>query len=105
MVGIQGLGGVPEPKPGGPAKARNDRGSAARDAYSAGSDAPAKDDISISTEAKAAAEAGRLVQLSKNDDDVRLDRVEQAKQNIAEGKYKDPEVVSQVAEKLIKYIF
>jgi len=103
MVGIQGLGGVPEPKSGGPAKARNERDGVVRDG-SATSAASSGDDVSISSEARAAAEAGRLTALAKSQDDIRADRVEQAKQNIEKGLYKDPEVVAKVAEKLLKYL-
>ncbi len=103
MVGIQGLGGVPEPKPGGPNKARNERNDIARDGSSTSSVATG-DDVSISAEARAAAEVGRLAALAKSQDDIRLDRVEQAKQNIEQGLYKDPQVVAKVAEKLLKYL-
>jgi flagellar biosynthesis anti-sigma factor FlgM len=103
MVGIQGLGGIPEPKSGGPSKTRNERETIARDG-SATSAASSGDDVSISSEARAAAEIGRLAVLAKTQDDIRADRVAQAKQNIEKGLYKDPEVVAKVAEKLLKYL-
>ena len=106
MVAIQGLGGVPEPKPGGPSKARNEREGAVREGAGAGSGASSAsgDGVRISSEARAAAEAGRLAALAQGQDDIRADRVEQARQNIEQGSYKDPEVVAKVAEKLLKYL-
>ncbi len=105
MVGIQGLGGVPEPKSDRTAKVRSDRDQQAQDAQSASAGgARAKDDVNISSEARAAAEAGRIAQLAKNESDVRTERVEAARENLERGEYKNPEVVRQVAERLLKYL-
>jgi len=105
MVSIQGLNGLPEPKAERTGKVRNERDKESARLGAAGADETAvQDGISISNEAKAAAEAGRLFQLTKSQEDMRADRVEQAKQRIAEGQYKNREVVAKVAEKLLKLI-
>ena len=106
MVGIQGLGGVPDPKPGGPAKARNDRDNAT-DASPRAEESSALqngDGVKISSEARAAAEVVRIIEAVKGDTEIRTDRVEAARERIAQGSYKDPEVVSQLADKLLKYL-
>lgn len=106
MVGIQGLGGIPEPKPERPAKVRNERETqAAGGLASATSGGSLKaDDVQISSEAQAAAEVSRVLQLARGDDDVRLDRVEAARQSIERGDYRQRDVVFQTAEKLLKYL-
>ena len=103
MVGIQGLGGVPEPKSGGPAKVRNEREQDARDVSSTTASS-AEDNVNISSEAQAAVEVARLVQASSTQSDIRADRVEAARQRLEQGSYKDPAVVGQVADKILKYL-
>jgi flagellar biosynthesis anti-sigma factor FlgM len=104
MVGIQGLGGAPEPKPGGPAKVRNDRGQESREVSSTAGNSSSEDNVSISSEAQAAVEVSRLVQAASTQTDVRADRVEAARARLEEGSYKDPAVVGQVADKILKYL-
>ncbi len=104
MVGIQGLGGVPEPKSDRPDKVRNGREDASKNASGAGEGTRSKDDVSISAEARAASEVGRLTQLAKTENEIRADRVAAAKQRIERGDYKDPEVVAKVAQRLLKFI-
>ena len=104
MVGIQGLGGIPEPKPERSGRVRGDREDASSAASSADGSAPAKDDVNISTEARAAAEAGRIVQLSKTEGEIRAERVAAAKERIDQGHYRDPDVVAKVAERLLKFL-
>ena len=101
MVGIQGLGGVPEPKPDRPAKVRNE-GSAARGNVNTASES--KDAVKISNEAQAAAEITRLVTAAAAESDIRADRVEAAKAAIERGDYKNPDIVAQVAQKVSKYL-
>ena len=101
MVGIQGLGGVPEPKPDRPSKVRNE-GSAARG--NAGTAAGSKDAVKISNEAQAAAEVTRLVTAAAAESDIRADRVEAAKAAIERGDYKNPDIVAKVAQKVSKYL-
>ncbi len=105
MVTIQGLNGLPEPKAERTSKVRSEREAASTRLGAASTDdSTTRDDVSISSEAKAAAEAGRLFQATKSQEEMRADRIEQAKQRIAEGQYKNREVVSKVAEKLLKLI-
>lgn len=104
MVGIQGLGGIPEPKPGGPAKVRSDRESETRTLSSTTASSSSEDNVSISSEAQVAAEVARLVQSARTTTDVRADKVEGARARIEQGSYKDPEVVSQLADRILKYI-
>ena len=98
MVGIKGLGEVPEPKPDRPAKVREQK---ARDAAKA--EIP-KDDVLISSAAEAAATIARVVQDVKIDPGVRADKVVAAQEHIARGDYKRPEVVAKVAERISKYL-
>jgi len=104
MVGIQGLGGIPEPKSGGPAKVRSERESETRALNSTTASSSSEDNVSISSEAQVAAEVARLVNASRTETDVRSDRVEAARARIEQGSYKDPEVVSQLADRLLKYL-
>lgn len=105
MVGIQGLGGVPEPKSEGPGRVRRDReADEAREASASGASTPSQDGVSISEAAKQAAEVARVVQLSRGSSDIRADRVEAARERLERGDYKNPEVVAQVAERLLKFL-
>ena len=104
MVGIQGLGGVPEPKSERPAKARNEREETAQVNSNAAGGAQIKDDLLISSAAQAAAEVSRVTQLAQQDSDIRADKVAAARESIERGDYKDPEVVAKVAERLMKYL-
>lgn len=104
MVGIQGLGGIPEPKPERPAKVRNERDSAPSSGLTGSSSAGQKDGVHISSEAQAAAEVARLVSLASGNDEVRMDKVEAARERIERGDYKNPDVVAQLAERLNKYL-
>jgi anti-sigma28 factor (negative regulator of flagellin synthesis) len=98
MVAIQGIGGVPEPKPGGAAKVRDTK---EQDAAKA---TDPKDGVVISSEAQAAARIAQIIQASAGQADVRAVRVAAAKENIERGEYKKPEVVAKVAEKVSKYL-
>ena len=105
MGGIQGLGGVPEPKPDRSSKVRGERdgqtgGATAANAPSASSG----DGVQISSEAQAAAEVVRIIGLSGTEGDIRTERVAAAKEAIARGDYKNPEVVAKVAQKVSKFL-
>jgi len=104
MVEIQGLGGVPEPKPERPAKVRGDRQGDGRDTTVNTSNTSAKDDLTISSEAKAAAELTRLIQISNTQSDIRADKVAAARERIERGDYRNPEVVAKVAERILKFL-
>lgn len=104
MVGIHGVNGVPEPKPDRPGKVRGDRDSNASASVAASGSSPAKDGVSISDEAKAAADVARVVTLSSTQSDIRADKVAAARQRIENGDFKNPEVVAQVAQRLLKFL-
>lgn len=104
MVSIQGLGGVPDPKPDRTDKVRQGREQdVARKGTAPAGAAAGEDGLSISSEAKAASEVARLVRLTQSQDDIRADRIAAARESLERGDYKKPEVVSQVAERLLKY--
>jgi anti-sigma28 factor (negative regulator of flagellin synthesis) len=104
MVGIQGLNGVPEPKSERPAKVRGERDASSREMSGANAETRTQDDLTISSEAQAAAEVARIIQLTKTLDEVRTDRVAAARESIERGDYKKPEVVAKVAERLMKFL-
>ena len=94
MVGIQGIGGVPEPKPERPANVRDNRKNEASQKAASG------DDVVISSEAQAAAQVAKIVQASEGQGDVRPERVEAAREALERGDFKNPEVVQAVAERI-----
>lgn len=98
MVGVQGVGGIPEPQPERPVSNRDKR----RD-EAVSTSAVLSDDVLISSEAQAAAKLQSLVALAQQDD-IRQDRVEQARQAIARGDYKTDDAVHKVAERLSKLL-
>jgi anti-sigma28 factor (negative regulator of flagellin synthesis) len=98
MVGVQGVGGVSEPTPERPVNVRDKRREEAVSTSSAESDG-----VLISSEAQAAAKLASLVAMAKLAD-IRHDRVEQARQALAEGTHKKPEVVAELAKRLSKFI-
>ena len=100
MVGIQGIGGVPEPKPGRPASTRNHDDASAASDTAAGS----KDGVAFSGAAQAAANAARVIHSAQNAPDVRADRVEAARAELERGDFKNPEIVAVVAERLSKIL-
>ncbi len=105
MVGIQSVGGIPEPVPEKPTRVKNDRDSGVKDTKGAGKvNAPKEDQVVISSEAQAAAELSRLIQVSKEQEAIRPEKVEQAKQSLERGDYKKPEVVQKIAEKILKIL-
>ena len=97
MAGIQGIGGIPEPAPERPAGVRDRK----RDDVRAAS---AQDGVSISAEAKEAASAGRMVQIARESEDIRPERVEAARQNLENGNHKETNVLREVARNLLKYL-
>lgn len=98
MVGIQGIGGVSEPKPEGPGSLR-DRNKTASEAS-----AKSEDGVVISNEAQAAATLALIVQTAKTQPDLRADRVDAARAAIERGDYKKPEVVAEVAKRIEKHL-
>ena len=97
MVGIQGIGGIPEPKPDRPANARDSKESAKASA------AASKYGVTISTEAQAAATLAQTIQVAASQPDIRADRVAEVRETIERGDFKNPEVVAQFADRIGKF--
>ncbi|MCL4218246.1 MAG: flagellar biosynthesis anti-sigma factor FlgM [Candidatus Hydrogenedentes bacterium] len=98
MVGIKGIGGVPEPQPERPANVRE------RDRRDVRTETSERDDVNISSEAQEAASTARLVQVARQEPDIRADRVAEARQRIDNGEYKDLNVVREVAKRILRLI-
>ena len=97
MVGIKGVGGIPEPTPDRPANVRDRK----REVNSA----PARGDgVRISPEAQEAASSARLASIAREGDGIRADKVAAAKERIERGDFRLPEVVAEVARRLSKYL-
>jgi anti-sigma28 factor (negative regulator of flagellin synthesis) len=99
MGGIQGIGGVPEPKPDRPAGAKDNPKT-----DPSGTASPSGDDIVISSEAQAAATVAKTIQASQVIPDVRADRIAEAKEAIERGDFRKPEIVQVVADRISKFI-
>ena len=97
MVGIQGIGGTPEPRPSRSSGVRDNRPSPSADQE------PASDGVVISSEAQAAAALTKTL-LAVSTDDVRAARVEAARQAIERGDYRRPDAVKVVAEKISRLL-
>jgi anti-sigma28 factor (negative regulator of flagellin synthesis) len=97
MVGVRGVGGVPEPAPGRPAEARERK-------RAESTDAPAQDGVRISPEAKQAAEAARMTEVARQEPDIRADRVAAAREQLERGEYKRADIVAKVAERISRYL-
>jgi negative regulator of flagellin synthesis FlgM len=65
-----------------------------------------KDSIQISSEAKNAAEVSKLAQIVKESSDVRVDRVKEIKEQIANGSYNfdKPEILEMVADRIASFL-
>lgn len=98
MSGIQGIGGVPEPRPDRPNDARD------RNRTEGPANAPAQDDVVISSEAQAAARVANLIQTTSTQPDIRPERVEAARESIERGDFRRPEIVEQVADRLSRLL-
>ncbi|MCL4691113.1 MAG: flagellar biosynthesis anti-sigma factor FlgM [Candidatus Hydrogenedentes bacterium] len=94
MAGIKGIGGIPEPAPDRSASVRDKK----RDETV--KSAQSQDDVLISSEAQAAAKLAQLLQVARQQTDVRAERVAAAKAAIERGDYKKPEVVQEVARRI-----
>ncbi len=64
------------------------------------------DEVHISSEAKQAAEVSRLTPVVKEASDIRVDRVKEIKDRIANGTYdfNDNKVIEQVASKIAQFL-
>jgi len=99
MVGIQGIGGIPEPRPERPSNTRDNRTGPSADAEQQSSDG-----VVISSEAQAAAAVARIIQASESQPEVRTERVEEARAAVERGDFRRPEVVRVVAERLSRLL-
>jgi negative regulator of flagellin synthesis FlgM len=65
-----------------------------------------KDSIEISSEGKKAADASKVAQLVKDSPDIRADRVQEIKDQIANGTYNfdDPQMLDMVADKIATFL-
>ena len=104
MVAIQGLGGIPEPKPEQPSKVRKDRETASATGAAGGAAASDQDDVVISSEARAAAAVARIITQTLETSDVRAEKVAAARERLDRGDYKDPGNIAKTAGKLLKYL-
>ena len=80
----------------------------ARPAQSVNGAKPVADSIQISDEGIKAAEEARLAQIVKDTPDVRADKVNKLKEQIASGEYDkfiNDDLLGKVAEKLVKGVF
>lgn len=96
MVGIQGIGGTPEPRPSRSSGVRDNRPGPSADQDTA------SDGVVISSEAQAAAALTKTLQPGVGD--VRTERVEAARQAIERGDYRRPDAVKVVAEKISRLL-
>ncbi len=98
MGGINGIGGVPEPRSDRPANVRDRRDTPppAQDTSS--------DGVVISSEAQAAAAVTRIIDAASTQPDIREDRVEEARAAIERGDHKNPEIVQTIAERITKIL-
>ena len=94
MVGINGIGGIPEPLPDRPANVRDRK----REVESA---SVREDGVQISPEAQEAASSARL---AREGDEIRAEQVAAARERIERGDFRLPEVVAEVARRLSKYL-
>ena len=98
MVGIHGIGGVPDPKPERTAPQRE------RQEAAPAKNGDAQDAVVISSEAQAAARLTELLTAAANQPDVRADKIAAAKAAIERGDYQNPDIVRTVAERVNRYL-
>ena len=98
MVGIQGIGGVPEPRPDRAANVRDNKESPPAD------DTGSSAGVVISSEAQAAPSVAKSIQASQGQNAVCAERIEAAREAIERGDFKKPDIVTVVAERLRKLL-
>lgn len=97
MVPIAGIGNAAEPLETRQTRSRAQRGAA---------DTPpaSTDGIAFSEESLKAASAAKAAAQSDTQANIRKERIEQARENIAKGVYQMQDVVEQVAARLTPYL-
>ena len=98
MVGINGIGGIPEPA--NPRQVRSTDNTVAGTA----SNATDGDEVFFSTEAKEAANVGRLIESASQQSQVRAEAIERARQNIEQGVHQILDVVRVVAARVAMHL-
>lgn len=98
MGGINGIGGVPEPRPDRPANVRDRRDTPPP------SSGASSDGVVISSEAQAAAAVARIIDSASAQPDIRADRVEEARAALERGDHQQPDVVQKIAERISKIL-
>lgn len=96
MVGVQSIGGLPEPANPERVTERPQRGDTA--------EAAPHDAVSISPEARRAATVARVLTQSPVADEVRAERVAEVRKSIEQGAYRLQEVVLMLAARLSPYV-
>ena len=96
MVGINGIGGLSEPV--------NTKQVSGPKSLAPLAQTQQADDVEISPEALNASSRGQLVTRSETADQLRAERIAQAKENIEQGVYRIQEVVLQVADRIAQYV-
>ncbi|MFP4173997.1 MAG: flagellar biosynthesis anti-sigma factor FlgM [Candidatus Hydrogenedentota bacterium] len=96
MGGVEGIGGSHQGIP--PDRSYNQR---PQNASTDGPKAP-QDGVDLSPQAQAAAHTTRLLEIARNQPDIRADRVAVARENIEAGLYQRRDVVAVVAERVGK---
>lgn len=99
MVAIQGIGGVPDPRPQRPSSDSSTRPTTASNESGA-----QQDGVVISSEAQAAAKIAGTIQAASGQSEIRTDRVEAARAAIANGDHQNPEVLGVVADRVSKLL-
>ncbi|MBI5091687.1 MAG: flagellar biosynthesis anti-sigma factor FlgM [Candidatus Hydrogenedentes bacterium] len=97
MVGINGIGNVPELANTKPEPVRDRKKTDSATVSLA-------DGVQISSEAQRATEVARLAQLSQAQNDIRQKEVEEARKNIEQGTYKTVNAILQVAARVGKLL-
>lgn len=97
MIGVTGIGSLKELQVARPVK--GDRNLPVNDLPETGKDA-----LDISEAGKEAAEVARFIRASAGDSEIRQERVDEAKQNLEEGRQRVEEVLNAVAEALLSYV-
>lgn len=98
MGGINGIGGVPDPRSDRPANVR-DR----REPTPPNAEAPS-DGVVISSEAQAAAAVARIIDTASVQPEIRQERVDAARAALERGDHQNPDVVQKIAERISKIL-
>lgn len=97
MAGIQGINGAPEVANTRANQTRTRKEEEVRTEVR-------RDGVELSSEAKDAATAGRVIKAAGNDNGIRADKVAAARERLEQGSYKQEHVLRVVARNLLKYM-